>query len=282
MKRIVDFKLIAKEMVTPELALLELKSKGALPEMRAGQFVNVAVKGDGLLLRRPISIFDAKESEGILSLLIKRVGMGTAWLTNLSLGEVVNITLPLGNGFPLPKKFPRKSSTPSTMQSQIESLAKYVQMSGKYGAKSTILLVGGGVGVAPLHFLAKKLNEAKFHPTLLIGTKTASEIPLKERFERLCDTYYTTEDGSFGERGFPTDHSLLKRSFDLIYCCGPTPMMRAVAKYAASKKIPCYVSLENRMACGIGACLCCVQTTKRGQKSVCTDGPIFSINELKW
>ena len=104
----------------------------------------------------------------------------------------------------------------------------------------------------------------------------------KEEFEKHAKVYYTTEDGSYGEKGYPTQHSILQERFDHIFCCGPSPMMKAVAKYAYSNNIDCEVSLENMMACGIGACLCCVNDTQEGHKCVCTDGPVFNINDLKW
>ena len=114
------------------------------------------------------------------------------------------------------------------------------------------------------------------------NTKKALEIILKEEYEKYATVYYTTEDGSYGEKGYPTQHSILTEQFDHIFCCGPEPMMKAVARYAYSKHIDCEVSLENTMACGIGACLCCVNDTKEGHKCVCTDGPVFNINDLKW
>ena len=128
----------------------------------------------------------------------------------------------------------------------------------------------------------KEIAKYGTKPTILIGTRSASDIMLKEKFESVANLYYTTEDGSFGEKGYPTQHSILNEKFDKIYSCGPTPMMKGVAKYAAEKGIFCEVSLENKMACGIGACLCCVQDTKEGHKCVCTTGPVFNINDLKW
>lgn len=117
---------------------------------------------------------------------------------------------------------------------------------------------------------------------VLIGTRTVKDIILKEEYEKYAAVYYTTEDGSYGEKGYPTQHTILTEQFDHIFCCGPEPMMKAVARYAYSKHIDCEVSLENTMACGIGACLCCVNDTKEGHKCVCTDGPVFNINDLKW
>lgn len=130
--------------------------------------------------------------------------------------------------------------------------------------------------------LSREMKARGLSPVVLIGTRTDKDILRKEEFEKYASVYYTTEDGSFGEKGYVTQHSILNESFDHIFCCGPEVMMRAVAGYANSKNIECEVSLENTMACGIGACLCCVTDTKEGHKCVCTEGPIFNIKDLKW
>jgi dihydroorotate dehydrogenase electron transfer subunit len=144
------------------------------------------------------------------------------------------------------------------------------------------LLVGGGVGSAPLYYLAEELKRGGHEFTILIGARSAKDLYLREAYEALGRVEYTTEDGSLGEKGYVTNHSLLAEKYDCIYTCGPKPMMMAVARYAREKGIACEVSLENKMACGLGACLCCVEDTKEGHKCVCTDGPVFSIDELKW
>lgn len=184
--------------------------------------------------------------------MVKIAGKGTARLATLKEGDNLNIVLPLGNSFTIPS------------------------------GRDRCLLVGGGVGVAPLLYLAKELKNKGMEPAVLIGTRTSKDIVLKEEFEKYAEVYYTTEDGSYGEKGYPTQHSLLQESFQHIFCCGPSPMMKAVAQYAYLNKIDCEVSLENMMACGIGACLCCVNDTQKGHQCVCTEGPVFNINDLKW
>ena len=181
------------------------------------------------------------------------VGDGTKWLGALKAGDKVNTLLPLGNGFTMPTE-PGK----------------------KY------LLVGGGVGSAPLYNLAEELKRCGHEFTILIGARSAKDLYRREAYEALGRVEYTTEDGSLGEKGYVTNHSLLAEKYDYIYTCGPKPMMMAVARYARENGIACEVSLENKMACGLGACLCCVEDTKEGHKCVCTDGPVFSIDELKW
>ncbi|MEG2276591.1 MAG: dihydroorotate dehydrogenase electron transfer subunit [Odoribacter sp.] len=251
MKKIIDFTVKEKRRLNADTFLLILHSM-EIPEIKAGQFVNVKIEdAPSTFLRRPISVHDVDPVKGLLYLLIKIAGKGTAKLSELEPNDKLNTILPLGNSFTQP-------------------------------TDGRCLLVGGGVGIAPLLHLAKELKEKKIQPVLLIGTRTAQDVVLKEEFEKYATVYYTTEDGSLGEKGYPTQHSILNEPFDHIFCCGPEPMMKAVARYAYSKHIDCEVSLENMMACGIGACLCCVNDTRAGHKCVCTDGPIFNINDLKW
>lgn len=251
MKKIIDFIVKENRALNEDTFLLLLHSP-ELPEIKAGQFVNVKVENSpSTFLRRPISVHDVNMEKGLLYLMIKIAGKGTAKLATLREGDQLNVLLPLGNSFTLPQQ-------------------------------GRCLLIGGGVGIAPLFHLAKELKSKGIDTVVLIGTRTENDIVLKDEFEKYAKVYYTTEDGSFGEQGYPTQHSLLKESFDHIFCCGPSPMMKAVAQYAYANNINCEVSLENSMACGIGACLCCVNDTKEGHKCVCTDGPVFNINDLKW
>ena len=147
-----------------------------------------------------------------------------------------------------------------------------------------LLLIGGGVGTAPMLYLGAILKKAGYTPTFLLGARSKEDVLQLEQFEQLGTVYVTTEDGSLGEKGYVTNHSILKDvHFDRIYTCGPKPMMVAVAKYAHANSITCEVSLENTMACGIGACLCCVEKTKdEHHVCVCTEGPVFNIENLTW
>ena len=251
MKKIIDFIVKENRQLNTDSFLLVLYSP-ELPEIQAGQFVNVKVDNSpSTFLRRPISVHDVDTEQGLLYLLVKIAGKGTAKMSELIPGKKLNIILPLGNGFSQPEQ-------------------------------GRCLLIGGGVGIAPLLHLSKSLKAKGISPVVLIGTRTAEDIILREEYEKYATVYYTTEDGSYGEKGYPTQHSILNEKFDHIFCCGPEPMMKAVAGYAYTNHINCEVSLENMMACGIGACLCCVNDTREGHKCVCTDGPIFNINDLKW
>lgn len=185
--------------------------------------------------------------------MVQQVGEGTRKLALTALDDGLNMVLPLGNGFSLPEK----------------------------GEKC--LLVGGGIGIAPLFYFAKVLNAKGIQPTLLLGGKTETDLIRLADYQRLGETFVTTEDGSLGEKGFVTMHSIWqKQDFDKIYVCGPKPMMKAVAKLAADKNVWCEVSLENLMACGLGACLCCVEDTVDGHVCVCKEGPVFNTRRLKW
>lgn len=251
MKKIIDFTIRKNYSLNEDTFILVLHAP-ELPEIKVGQFVNVKVENSpSTFLRRPISIHDVEPEKGLLYLLIKKNGKGTVQLSMLREGDKLNIILPLGNSFSIP-------------------------------SNGRCLLVGGGVGIAPLLYLSKQLKAKGLSSVVLIGARNKNHVILQEEYGKYAEVYYTTEDGSYGEKGFPTQHSILSEHFDHIYCCGPEPMMRAVARYAYLNKIDCEVSLENMMACGIGACLCCVNETQEGHKCVCVDGPIFNINDLKW
>ena len=252
-KQIVDFKLVENQSYGRSV-LLRLRSERTLPEIAPGQFAQVRVDGSpSTYLRRPISIHDVDFERNEISLLVQQVGEGTRHLAAAENGDVINMVLPLGNGFSFPEK----------------------------GEKC--LFVGGGIGIAPLYYFAKVLNGKGIRPTLLLGGKSASDLLRLTDYQNLGETFVTTEDGSLGEKGFVTQHSVWQQqNFDKIYVCGPKPMMKAVAKMAAEKDVWCEVSLENLMACGLGACLCCVEDTVDGHVCVCKEGPVFNTRRLKW
>ena len=146
-----------------------------------------------------------------------------------------------------------------------------------------VLLVGGGVGTAPMLYLGAELHKLGVDVTFLLGARSAHDLLQLKEFHKYGRVLTTTEDGSHGEKGFVTQHSVFEQEqFEMIYTCGPKPMMMALAALAKQKNIECEVSLENTMACGIGVCLCCVEKTTEGHVCVCKDGPIFNINKLTW
>lgn len=259
MKYCKDLTVKSVHHINEKYVLIILTDDDQLPDMMPGQFVEVRVDGDpNTFLRRPISINDVDRGRNELHLLVAMVGSGTRQLGKLVEGMKLNVMFPLGNGFTLPTPDPQT------------------------GLLSCHLLVGGGVGVAPLLFLGRRIKEMGGEPTFLLGARSASDLLLIDRFEEMGRVFVTTEDGSEGEKGFVTNHSILhKESFDLISTCGPAPMMKAVAAYAQKADIPCEVSLENKMACGLGACLCCVEkTTDKGNICICTEGPVINSKRI--
>ena len=236
--------------------LIKMTHANPLPDMVSGQFAEIRIDGSTTtFLRRPISINFVDKEANEVWFLVQLVGDGTRKLATVKEGDVVNVVLPLGNGYTLPQDI----------------------------AAVKPLLVGGGVGTAPMLMLGATLAKMGCKPTFLLGARSSKDLLQLDEFQKLGDVYMTTEDGSMGEKGYVTQHSVLNaQKFDMIYTCGPKPMMMAVAKYAKANDIECEVSLENTMACGVGACLCCVENTDEGHLCVCKDGPVFNIKKLLW
>lgn len=255
-KYCLDLTVSSTEALSAKHALIRLTHEEPLPEMQPGQFVEVRVDhSPTTFLRRPISINWADPSRNELWLLVAAVGEGTRRLTRLKAGDKLNCLLPLGRGF----------------------------CSADESGARRVLLVGGGVGVAPLLYQGEQIRQAGGRPIFLLGARTAADLLELDWFKQVGPVYITTEDGSAGEKGFVTNHSILQREhFDLIQTCGPKPMMVAVTRYAREKDIACEASLENLMACGLGACLCCVEKTTEGNLCVCKEGPVFNIKRLLW
>ena len=252
-KYILDMELVENVQLHSAYALMKFRPvEGELPEMLPGQFAEVRIDdSSSTYLRRPISIHNV--ADGLLWLLVRRAGEGTNKLASSAVGARVNMVLPLGNTFSYP--------TDKTLRP---------------------LLVGGGVGVAPLLYWGRELVRNGYRPAFLLGARSEKDLLQLAEFEAVGDVYLSTEDGSKGERGFVTQHSVLNEAFSYVYTCGPKPMMQAVARIARQMNVPCEVSLENLMACGVGACLCCVENTTEGHVCVCKEGPIFNIDRLTW
>lgn len=255
-KTVTDLLLLENKQLNKDNFLLKLQSPVPVSDIFPGQFVNVEIKeASEIFLRRPFSVLDVDYQLQTISLLVKILGRGSKKLTEARAGLKLSTILPLGKSFTLPS------------------------------ANDRILLIGGGSGVAPMLFLAKLcgLDPDKVH--VLIGARTLSDHIDIEDYKPFGRFYFTTEDGSLGEKGYVTNHPVFTTSlneFTKIYTCGPDLMMKAIGKIALEKQVFCEVSLENMMACGFGVCLCCVEDTKAGHKCVCTDGPVFNVNELKW
>ncbi|TMU87846.1 dihydroorotate dehydrogenase electron transfer subunit [Bacillus sp. BHET2] len=238
--------------------IFELVLRGDLVgEIKApGQFVHVKV-GAGIdpLLRRPISIASFDHENLTMALIYRAEGKGTRLLSLVKCNEVVDVLGPLGNGFPVEE------------------------------GRRTALLVGGGIGVPPLYGLSKKLVENGWTVKHILGFQTESVSFYENRFRELGETYVATVDGSLGVKGFVTDVIREEApAYDVFYSCGPTPMLKALESQLGDK--PGFISLEERMGCGIGACFACVchkQDDPEGPSyvKVCSDGPVFPVGVVQ-
>ena len=211
-KYILDLTVTENIRLHTNYVLIKLTQSAPLPEMLPGQFAEIRIDGSNTtFLRRPISINYVDRKTNEVWFLVQLVGDGTRKLATVKEGDTVNVVLPLGNGFSLPETPDKK-----------------------------VLLVGGGVGTAPMLYLGEALLKMGCKPTFLLGARSKNDLLQLEQFEQFGDVYTTTEDGSMGEKGYVTMHSVLKdHKFDMIYTCGPKPMMVAVAKYAKANGIEC-------------------------------------------
>nr|WP_313770600.1 dihydroorotate dehydrogenase electron transfer subunit [Bacillus sp. S/N-304-OC-R1] len=239
--------------------IFELTLRGELVhEMNEpGQFVHLKVSDQyDPLLRRPISIAEINKTQNEFTMIYRAEGKGTRLLSQKRAGDAIDILGPLGNGFPLDEAKPGE----------------------------TALLVGGGIGVPPLFELSKRLVNKGVNVIHVLGFQSKNAVFYDEKFTHHGETYVATVDGSYGRKGFVTnvieDEEI---EFDILYSCGPTPMLKALEQAYKHKKV--YLSLEERMGCGIGACFACVchtgdDPTGYTYKKVCSDGPVFKAGEV--
>ncbi|MFZ2937713.1 MAG: dihydroorotate dehydrogenase electron transfer subunit [Candidatus Omnitrophota bacterium] len=248
-------KVIANKRISQKYFQLTFASAKIASFIRPGQFIEIKITDTvDPLLRRPLSVHQAGGNS--LSVLCEIVGKGTQILSQKKTGEYLDIIGPLGNGFSLKTKLK---------------------------AQGARILVAGGIGVAPLVFLAEELKQP--HTKVLIGAKTKRNILCQKEFKKIgCDVRIATDDGSAGFKGRVT--GLLKQILlttylpAAIYACGPKPMLRELAYICKDYKIPAEISLEAHMSCGFGACLGCAVNTKTGFQRVCLEGPVFKAEDL--
>lgn len=238
--------------------LLVLDAPGIASAVKPGQFVHVRVPAlEESALRRPFSVFDAGEDR--VSILYKTVGRGTAALNLAKAGESLRVEGPLGKGFP-------------------ESCS------------GVALLVGGGYGVAPLYFLARRFAARGIESRLFVGGRTKADLLALDKFDALgVKTFPATNDGSFGTKGFavvPLDEELrgLREAGSAFefFACGPDGLLKAVSDRAVSLGVPGWISVDRHMICGVGACYACIQKTVSGNARCCVDGPVFNARDLVW
>lgn len=256
-KRKVTARVLSQEMIAPEIYDMWIQTELA-KEAAAGQFIGVYPRDKSTLLPRPISICQADKDNGKLRIVYRVAGKGTDEFSHCQPGEEIDLLGVLGNGFPL-----------------------------EAAEGKAVVLMGGGIGIPPMVELARKLQASGEEVTVIAGYRDG-QIFLKEDLERYAKVYIATEDGSVGVKGnVLTVMDEKQLSAQVIMACGPMPMLRAIKNYAKDKEIKAYISLEERMACGVGACLGCVcQTTNKNDHShvnnarICTDGPVFDAQEV--
>lgn len=243
---------ISQECIATDVYSLVLRADEIAEQAAAGQFISVYSKDGSKMLPRPISLCDINKEAGTLRLVYRVVGFGTAEFSKLEAGDLVDILGPLGNGF---DKKDKKA-----------------------------ILIGGGIGIPPMLQLAKELSCEK---SIVLGYR--DEIFLNEEFEPYGNVYLSSEDGMHGVKGNVID-AIVEYGIegDIIYACGPAPMLRGIKAYAMEKGILCQISMEEKMACGVGACLACICQTKEidehsqvHNKRICKDGPVFYAEEVE-
>ncbi len=263
MSKVLKEQIVDMQMLCEDVFKMTIKSEYVAANAMPGQFVNVKCGGIDALLRRPISICDVDKANNTFDIVFQIKGNGTEKLCHKCAGEV-DIMAPLGNPF---------------------------SIDGKY---KNICVVGGGIGTFPLLYLLK--SNTAVNKTALLGFRNKAAVVLEDQFRAAAQNVeIATDDGTYGKKAFVTDlleecileNSRLGQKLDMVYTCGPTIMMRKVAAIAEKNNIACQVSMEQRMGCGIGACLVCACKTKQGDDEwgfshVCKDGPVFWSTDVCW
>lgn len=244
--------------VGPRLWLMTLVCPKIARALAPGQFVHMRIPGmDDHILRRPFSVFARNVETGEIEILYQVVGYGSDRMTTLSAGAEPELIGPVGHGWSVPDGVRR------------------------------VLLVAGGVGAAPLFMFAEELVAGGADVDVVLGAQTKDALVTRERYYALLgrNPQCSTDDGTYGYHGFCTvlsENALASGEWDLVCVCGPEPVMRIVAGQAADYGVPCFVSMERRMACGVGACLSCVVDTVSGKRRACVDGPVFNAQDIEW
>jgi len=244
--------IVEKTLLTDAVFSITVASGDLARESRAGQFLHIKC-GEARILRRPISICNVKDDK--IRFVFEVKGEGTRWLSNCRVGEKLDILGPLGNGFTIPE--------------------------------NKFIIVGGGVGTPPMLFAAEVSGKKA---TAILGFRSADRVILTDEFKKACnDVYITTDDGSFGIHGAvtkPLDKLLKSGEYTAVMSCGQILMQRAVAELCAQYNVPCQVSLEERMGCGIGACLVCacaiIGENGKEMSRACVDGPVYYSDKVVW
>lgn len=260
MAKVIDelAEILHNENVGPRLSVMTFRAPEIAKSVEPGQFVHMKIPGmDDHPLRRPFSVYAADAEAGTIDVLYQVVGYGTDVMTTLQEGMSASLVGPVGRGWIIPD-----------------------------GARK-VLLVGGGVGAAPLFMLCEQCVRAGIDTTVVLGAATHNMLVCRKRYKDLLgqNPRCATDDGTYGHAGFCTglvESALDEEDYDWVATCGPTPLMKIVAGMAADHGVACSVSMEKRMACGIGACLGCIVDTVEGNKRSCVDGPVFPAEKVVW
>lgn len=252
-----ECKLIKKEKLKENIFKFSVQADEMVKEAKPGQFVEIRVsEAVEPFLRRPISIFNMDKEKGILEFIFRVQGKGTTLLAKKEEGELIDIVGPLGYG------------------------------TFKYEEYENIAIIGGGIGVFPLYELAKNANKEK-NVNIYLGFRNKNEVLLEEEFKKVSKNLtIATDDGSYAKKGYIIEElkkSVEKEKPDVIFACGPLPLLKAVQKLATEEKIPCQISLEEKMGCGLGVCLgCAVKMKAGGYQHVCKQGPVFEAENVEF
>ncbi len=261
MPEIVKSKLVKKEYLKSDIVRFKVEAKSIVERAKPGNFIEIRVSETTVpFLRRPISIYNLNKDEGTLEFIFQIKGEGTKLLSKKEEGDLIDIIGPLGMG------------------------------TFKINNYEKIAVIGGGIGVFPLYELSKEAKKEKREVSIYLGFRNKDYVVLEQEFKDVSDKLIiTTDDGSYGIKGFAINElekDLKNKKIDCIYACGPLPMLRAVKKLAMEKNIPCQISLEERMGCGIGVCLgCAVKTARSSDENpqyfhVCKGGPVFQAKDV--
>lgn len=255
-------KLVKKEELKPDIIKFSIEAPSIVEKSKPGNFIEIRVSQQTEpFLKRPISIYNLDKENGILEFIFQVKGNGTEILAKKEVGDEIDITGPAGYG------------------------------TFKYGDYEKIAILGGGIGVFPLYELAKCAKEANKSVNTYLGFRSEKFVVLEEEFKKVSnELVVTTDDGSYAKKGFAINYlkeDIESGKIDAIYACGPLPMLKAVQELAIEKNIECQISLEERMACGLGVCLgCAVKTAKSSKESpsyvhVCKAGPVFNCRDVE-
>ena len=255
-------KLIKKEQLKPDIYKFSVNAPEIVKDAKPGNFVEIRVTDQTEpFLRRPISIYNLDKENGILEFIFQVKGKGTEILANKNIGDLIDIIGPLGYG------------------------------TFKYENYNNLAIIGGGIGVFPLYELAKCAKKDNKNVNIYLGFRNKDFVVLEDEFKNVSNNLIiTTDDGSYSEKGFAInflEKDIDEEKIDCIYACGPLPMLKAVQKLAIEKDIPCQISLEEKMGCGLGVCLGCAVKTAKSPKDapeywhVCKAGPVFQAKDVE-